>query len=47
MKRIVFYNKGQFTQYKKQQESNGKLLLSMSEFLNSERVRNLDQTQEI
>jgi len=47
MKRIVFYNKGQFTQYKKQQESNGKLLLSMSEFLSSERVKNLDQTQEI
>ena len=47
MKRIVFYNRGQFNQYKKQQESNGKLLLSMSEFLNSERVKNLDQTQEI
>ena len=42
MKKILFYNRNQFFNFKRQQLSMGAKLLSISQFLSSERIGGLD-----
>ena len=46
MKQLLFYNKNQFFSFKKQQLSEGHVLLSMSQFLSSLKIDELDEETE-
>ena len=46
MRKILFYNRNQFFNFKKQQESLGRKLLSMSQFLSSTKISELDTETE-